>query len=266
MQKGIDFASGIALFLAGMATGLLSNSGQDWPEDWFRQREDKEPPAEGKSSAEPADPPNSAWKAALADMERRMAAQEAQAVDRFSEMTARLDGQAAKLAELPTISQIEERIAAREAASAERFGEMVARLDKRLDEHAARLAEVPTTPQIVSAMEQMLSKTMAATMASLDERLTTQARSIEVLTTTVSQTDNLLEKVLESLDTLQSSGDSPEPAPAAESVAIQKAGEMPQSVRSSVEYVLGRSLGPEEEVSIAAAPRQQSASGGRSFR
>ena len=31
-----------------------------------------------------------------------------------------------------------------------------------------------------------------------------QARSIEVLKTTVSQTDSLLERVLESLDTLQS--------------------------------------------------------------
>jgi uncharacterized coiled-coil protein SlyX len=41
-------------------------------------------------------------------------------------------------------------------------------------------------------------------MASLDERLTTQAQSIEVLRATVSQTDTLLERVLESLDSLQS--------------------------------------------------------------
>jgi uncharacterized coiled-coil protein SlyX len=49
-------------------------------------------------------------------------------------------------------------------------------------------------------MEQLLSKTMT----SLDDRLTTQAHSIEVLKTTVSQTDSLLERVLESLDSLQS--------------------------------------------------------------
>jgi len=55
-------------------------------------------------------------------------------------------------------------------------------------------------------MEQLLSKTMS----SLDERLTTQARSIEVLKTTVSQTDSLLERVLESLDSLQSASESPE--------------------------------------------------------
>jgi uncharacterized coiled-coil protein SlyX len=38
----------------------------------------------------------------------------------------------------------------------------------------------------------------------LDERLTSQARSIDTLRTTVSQTDSLLERVLESLDSLQS--------------------------------------------------------------
>jgi hypothetical protein len=46
-------------------------------------------------------------------------------------------------------------------------------------------------------------------MSSLDERLTVQAHSIDVLRTTVSQTDGLLERVLESLDSLQTS-DSPE--------------------------------------------------------
>ena len=48
-------------------------------------------------------------------------------------------------------------------------------------------------------MEQFLSKTMG----SLDDRLTAQAQSIDVLKTTVSQTDSLLERVLESLDSLQ---------------------------------------------------------------
>jgi uncharacterized coiled-coil protein SlyX len=52
-------------------------------------------------------------------------------------------------------------------------------------------------------MEQLLSKTMT----SLDERLTTQAHSIEALKTTVTQTDSLLERVLESLDSLESYAD-----------------------------------------------------------
>lgn len=94
-----------------------------------------------------------------------------------------------------SITGLENRLVAQESANATRFSQMEA----RLDEHAAKLADVPSTSQIVAAMEQLLSRTMA----SLDDRLTTQAHSIEVLKTTVSQTDSLLERVLESLDSLQ---------------------------------------------------------------
>jgi chromosome segregation ATPase len=94
------------------------------------------------------------------------------------------------------LADLETRLAAQDAASANRF----VQIEARLDEHASKLAEMPSTSQIVSAMEELLSKTMT----SLDQRLTTQAHSIEVLKTTVSQTDSLLERVLESLDSLQS--------------------------------------------------------------
>ncbi len=94
-----------------------------------------------------------------------------------------------------SIAGLEARLTAQDSAAAARF----AQIESRLDEHAMKLAEMPSTSQIVSAMEQLLSKTMA----SLDDRLTTQAHSIEVLKTTVSQTDSLLERVLESLDSLQ---------------------------------------------------------------
>ena len=94
-----------------------------------------------------------------------------------------------------SLTGLEVRLEARETADAARF----ARVETRLEEHGAKLADVPSTSQIVAAMEQLLSKTMA----SLDDRLTTQAHSIEVLKTTVSQTDSLLERVLESLDSLQ---------------------------------------------------------------
>ena len=87
----------------------------------------------------------------------------------------------------------------REEADAGRFGQ----IESRLEEHTAKLADVPSTSQIVAAMEQLLTKTMS----SLDDRLSAQARSIDVLKTTVSQTDSLLERVLESLDTLQSYSD-----------------------------------------------------------
>ena len=94
-----------------------------------------------------------------------------------------------------SLAGLEVRLQDRETADATRF----AQVESRLEEHAARLADVPSTGQIVAAMEQLLAKTMA----SLDDRLTTQANSIDVLKTTVSQTDSLLERVLESLDSLQ---------------------------------------------------------------
>jgi uncharacterized coiled-coil protein SlyX len=98
------------------------------------------------------------------------------------------------------LMQLEARIAAQETANAARFGE----IETKLEDHTARLADAPSTTQIVAAMEQILSRTMA----SLDERLNSQARSIDTLKTTVAQTDTLLERVLESLDSLQSFSDS----------------------------------------------------------
>jgi chromosome segregation ATPase len=95
-----------------------------------------------------------------------------------------------------SLTSLETRLTAQDSAAAARFTQVEA----RLEEHSAKLAAVPSTAQIVAAMEQLLSKTMT----SLDDRLTTQAHSIEVLKTTVSQTDSLLERVLESLDSLQS--------------------------------------------------------------
>ena len=98
-----------------------------------------------------------------------------------------------------SLAGLESRFQALEEADIGRFDQ----IETRLNEHAAKLADVPSTSQIVAAMEQLLTKTMS----SLDDRLSSQARSIEVLKTTVSQTDSLLERVLESLDTLQSYSD-----------------------------------------------------------
>jgi hypothetical protein len=98
-----------------------------------------------------------------------------------------------------SLAGLEKRLASQESANAS----ILTQVEARLAAHAARLAEVPSTAQITAAVEQLLAKTMA----SLDERLSTQAHSIEVLKTTVSQTDSLLERVLESLDSLQTYGD-----------------------------------------------------------
>jgi len=109
------------------------------------------------------------------------------------------------------LANLEAQLAVQETASTGRF----AQVELRLDEHAAKLADMPSTSQIVSAMEKLLAKTMS----SLDDRLTSQARSIDTLKTTVSQTDSLLERVLESLDSLQSFTD---PAEFAEDSLLQQ--------------------------------------------
>jgi hypothetical protein len=101
------------------------------------------------------------------------------------------------------LADMESRLAAQETAASARFSH----IEARLDQHSARLAEVPSISQIVAAMEQLISKSMA----SLDDRLTAQARSIGLLQTTVSQTGNLLEGVSVALHSLQAS-DSSDPA------------------------------------------------------
>jgi len=100
-----------------------------------------------------------------------------------------------------SVAELEGRVANQEALHDNRFD----RLEKKVVEHEQRLNDVPSTSQIVAAMEALLSKTMT----SLDARLSAQAHSIDVLKTTVSQTDELLEKVLESIDRLKQDDDEP---------------------------------------------------------
>lgn len=102
------------------------------------------------------------------------------------------------------LANLENKLAAQESAHTERFN----RIEVSLQEHATRLADVPSTNQIIGAMEELLTRTMT----SLDSRLSAQAKSIDTLKATVSQTDNLLGRVLESLDSLQSAGDPAETA------------------------------------------------------
>ncbi len=97
-----------------------------------------------------------------------------------------------------SVTSLEARLAAQEAADAARFEQV----ETRLNEHAAKLAEVPSNAQIVAAIEQALSRTMT----SLEQRLSAQADSIEALKTTVAETDSLLERVLESLDSRRAFG------------------------------------------------------------
>jgi chromosome segregation ATPase len=112
----------------------------------------------------------------------------------------RRERNAADASEVADLKRALAALESRLAAQAQQQSARIEQLETRVDDHDAKLAAVPSTAQIVAAMERLLS----GAMASLDERLATQAHSIEILKTTVSQTDGLLERVLESLDTLQS--------------------------------------------------------------
>ena len=107
------------------------------------------------------------------------------------------DVDAAQLAALKkSLADLEGRVSNQEALHDNRLNQ----LEAKVEDHEQRLKDVPSTSQIVQAMESLLERTMK----SLDERLSSQAHSIELLKTTVSQTDELLERVLESIDSLRS--------------------------------------------------------------
>lgn len=109
------------------------------------------------------------------------------------------------------VASVESRMAAHEAVTLARFGQ----IESRLDDHEAKLSESPSTEQIISAMERLLSNTMST----LEQRLTAQARSMDLLKTTVTQTDVLLGRVLESLDPFETVNDT-----AGDDQLLQRAG------------------------------------------
>jgi hypothetical protein len=97
---------------------------------------------------------------------------------------------------LAAVSSLEARL----ASLTNRNDSRLAALETHVAAHDAKLKELPTLAQVVSTMEEMLSSTMSG----LDQKLTDQVKSIEVLKTTVSQSDELMERVLDSIYSLQS--------------------------------------------------------------
>jgi uncharacterized coiled-coil protein SlyX len=75
----------------------------------------------------------------------------------------------------------------------------ITRLEGRLEEQESRLNQAPSTAHLIAAMDDLLAKALHG----LEGRLHAQSQSIETLQTTVAQTDELLERVLESLDSLR---------------------------------------------------------------
>ena len=102
-----------------------------------------------------------------------------------------------------SLADTQARLAQQESVWQQKFDQVEA----RLNEHEARFNDVPSTGQIVAAMEDLLGRTMQ----SLDQRFSAQAEAVDLLKTTVSQTDTLLERVLESLESLRQ--DAPDATP-----------------------------------------------------
>ena len=74
----------------------------------------------------------------------------------------------------------------------------LSRLENRVEQHDRQLRDVPSARQIQAAIERAFDRSATA----LEQRFSEQARSIESLKTMVSQTDELLEKVLDSIHSL----------------------------------------------------------------
>ena len=104
---------------------------------------------------------------------------------------------------LRAVSSLESAVAALATRYDSRFTQIdshFTQIENRVSDHDAKLRELPSLAQVVSTVEEMLSSTMSG----LDQKLSEQVRSIDVLKTTVAQSDELMERVLDSIYSLQS--------------------------------------------------------------
>jgi len=138
-------------------------------------------------------PNGSPLKESLEDLEARLAALETSG-NHHSPVEENHNGNSTQT--VAAIASLESTVAALTA----RYDNRLAEVENRLGEHDSKLKELPTLAQVVSTMEEMLSSTMSG----LDSKLGEQVRSIEVLKTTVAQSDELMERVLDSIYSLQS--------------------------------------------------------------
>ncbi len=133
-------------------------------------------------------------KQSVADLEARLAALESGSGQQNASVTEAAKHNSAET--LRAIAALETSV----ASLTTRYDGRLSTLETHVKEHDARLKELPTLAQVVSTMEEMLSSTMSG----LDQKLSDQVKSIEVLKTTVSQSDELMERVLDSIYSLQS--------------------------------------------------------------
>jgi len=132
-------------------------------------------------------------KDSVADLEERLAALESNGNHSF---TAAENAHSNSAGTLAAVASLEATV----ASLTTRYDSRLASLESHVTEHDAKLKELPTLAQVVTTMEEMLSSTMSG----LDQKLSEQVRSIDVLKTTVAQSDELMERVLDSIYSLQS--------------------------------------------------------------
>ena len=131
MSRPLDIIPRVAIFLAGVAAGALTNS----------RRQDG-------ASADPAAAKD--LKNSLSNLEERIIAQETASAARFTQIEARLDEHAAKLADVPSTSQIV-------AAMEQLLSKTMSSLDDRLTTQAHSIDVLKTTvSQTDSLLERVL--------------------------------------------------------------------------------------------------------------
>src|SRR5215472_9200090 len=112
----------------------------------------------------------------IADLEARLADLET----RETPPTAVIEHDSAQHARVETLSATVASLENTVVNLTSRYDGRLGQLETRVGNHEAKLKEVPTLSQVVTTMEELLSKTMGE----LDQRLTDQVRSIDVLKTT----------------------------------------------------------------------------------
>ena len=84
-----------------------------------------------------------------------------------------------------------------------RFEVRLDAIDSQVAEHEKRLNDMPPLSAILSATDEAIARKLRG----LDEKLAVQCHSIEVLRTTTFQMDDLLQKLLESVEALRHAGE-----------------------------------------------------------
>jgi outer membrane murein-binding lipoprotein Lpp len=88
--------------------------------------------------------------------------------------------------------------AAKPPAQIEAITSRVEQLERRVDQLATEMPAAPPLEQVLAAVEQMVS----AKIGGLDERLTDQVHAIELLRRASGQTDALLQRLIQAVESL----------------------------------------------------------------